>query len=210
MPHVSVSTYEVTAGMPFTVTITGTNTLLHPTVVWLTKSDFMYLAAQFALPDPAGKWTAVFTAVPMGEYVYYAQCGSDSDATGNQNGTVPKSQVVTEVARRMTAAFATSDEITLADYYPRHIADFGFDPLAPQPLAFAGFVTASAQQPGPLTPLVSFIPGDGNPAHFKFGIATVKGNHWYHDFGAVTPGPAVLRVQLPNGTLQSDLPMDIG
>ena len=54
------------------------------------------------------------------------------------------------------------------------------------------------------------VTGDGDPAHFKFGIATVKGNHWYHDFGNVASGPAMLRVHLPNGSLQIDLPLDVG
>src|SRR5438067_1409770 len=94
MPHVSISSYSTAAGTPFTVTITGNNSMLHPTLVWLTKSDFMFMAGNMALPDSTGKWSAEFTSVPAGEYVYYAQCGQDDDATGNQGGGVPKRTIV--------------------------------------------------------------------------------------------------------------------
>ena len=209
MPHVSVTSYDVTASSPFNVTIAGLNTMLHPTVVWLTKSDFGYMAGALGVPDSTGKWTTVFPNVPAGAYVYYAQCGQDDNTTGNINGSVPKSAVIPEAAQKMAAAVAPAPGATLADYYPRHVSAFGFGPKARKPLAFGGFVTASAQQPGPLTPLVCFIPSDKNPAHFKFGIAAVKGNHWYHDFGAVATGPAMLRVHFPDGSYQIDLLMEI-
>src|SRR5437867_4119568 len=94
MPHVSISNFSTATGTPFTVTITGNNTMLHPTLVWLTKTDFLFMAGIMVLPDSTGKWTAEFTSVPTGDYVYYAQCGQDDDATGNQSGAVPKRSIV--------------------------------------------------------------------------------------------------------------------
>src|SRR5262245_6586088 len=164
MPHVSITAFKTTAtGSDFTVTIDGTNSMGHPSLVWLMKSDFMFMSGLMVLPDVSGKWTAPFTHVPAGDYIYYAQCGQDSDQTGNLGGPVPRGTITPEREKEIIAKMAPPAGVTLADYYPRHIAAFGLGPKALKPLSFAGLVTASSIQPGPVTPVVAYIPGDGIP-----------------------------------------------